>query len=242
MANNLKLQFKNSFSIQILFFCFCVSFFGIQEVKSQDDLINVKSTASGDYFEAGEHWLTARIGVNFFDSDFAAYENPLFYGADPSKNFGISLQPQLNVFLHKRISAGLHLGYAYQSIEGSDPDFNQYNNNYQIGLQFNYYALQIAEQFYLSGEIMSNYNYFTREIDSELLVTDQDFDNFKTAFNLNISWKFSDNFKFAVVFYDIFTHNSSDENYQNYDQGLAYNNFIKHFIEQPRFNLSWRMF
>ncbi|WP_127844406.1 hypothetical protein [Psychroflexus aestuariivivens] len=243
MLNNLKFQFKNSFSFKIIFFCVYVSFFGIQEAKSQDDLVDIKSKSSAlSEFEVSEHWLTTRIGLNFFDTDFAAYENPLFYGADPSKNFGISVQPQLNVFIHERISAGLHLGYAYQTIEGSNPNFNQYDNNYQIGLQLNYYVFRLEKQFYVSGELMSNYNYLTREIDSELLVSDQDFDNIKTAFNLNISWRFRDNFIFSLVFYEIFTHNTNDDNFQNYDQGLAYNNFIKHFIEQPQFNLSWRLF
>lgn len=243
MIETRKLQLKTNFTTKILILCLCLNFCWIQNLAGQDDLVNITSKSSAlSEFEVGEHWLTSRIGLNFFDTDFAAYENPLFYGADPSKSFGISVQPQLNVFIHERISAGLHLGYAYQTVEGSEPNFNQYDNNYQIGLQLNYYVLRLAKQFYVSGELMSNYNYLTREIDSELLVSDQNFDNIKTAFNLNISWRFRDNFMFSLVFYDIFTHNTNDDNFHNYDQGLAYNNFFKHFIEQPQFNLSWRLF
>lgn len=215
-------------------------FSGIFSVDAQ----NFGSVNSGPSFaKQGSHWLNLNLGLSFMNPNAANFDDPFLMTGENRRNFGIIAQPKFQVFIKDRLGVGFHLGTAFEEFENEEISFKQNKNNYFVGVQGEYYFLNLNDFFLMSSELDLGYHWMQQKVNTAASEINTSSSNYlKAGLSVNLNFILHDDWVLYAMFFDVLSYTSSENNFFDYSKGLQLNNSLENFVNFPQFGVLWKLF
>lgn len=229
-------------NIRIFTFILLLSFFSFN-LYAQDPKPPKTLSSDASFAKKGTHWLDLNLGLSVMNSNLADFEDPFLLADENRRNFGLILQPKFQVFIKDQLSVGFHLGLALDEFENKQIDFQQNKNNYFVGLQTEYYFVNVKNIFYISSELDAGIHYLENKFSfASAEINDSYHTYFKSGLHLNFNFMISDDWVFYAKFYDLVSYTNSENNFFGYNEGFQLNNSLENFINFPQFGVMFKLF